>query len=195
MDFDPELAAAFLDPARIDEACATLPRLGLARTAHACTHTTFAPTVIHGGTKTNVIPDLVELEVDVRSLPGQTGADVRAMLDEALGDLGARVEVLAQAGDPATESPIDTPLFAALQRVAGRLHPGASVVPSLMAGATDARFFRRLGVPAYGFGLFSTRLTIGDLATMFHGDDERVDVESLRLSTELWQQLAHDFLG
>ena len=30
---------------------------------------------------------------------------------------------------------------------------------------------------------------------MFHGDDERVDVESLRLSTELWEALADDLLG
>ena len=30
---------------------------------------------------------------------------------------------------------------------------------------------------------------------MFHGDDERVDVESLRLSTELWEAVADDLLG
>ena len=30
---------------------------------------------------------------------------------------------------------------------------------------------------------------------MFHGIDERVDVESLRLSTEMWAALAHDFLA
>jgi hypothetical protein len=29
---------------------------------------------------------------------------------------------------------------------------------------------------------------------MFHGDDERVDVESLRLSTELWEAVARDLL-
>jgi hypothetical protein len=29
---------------------------------------------------------------------------------------------------------------------------------------------------------------------MFHGDDERVDQESLRLSTELWYRLARDLL-
>ena len=44
---------------------------------HACTHTTFAPTILHGGVKTNVIPDTVDLELDIRTLPGQTGADVR----------------------------------------------------------------------------------------------------------------------
>lgn len=29
---------------------------------------------------------------------------------------------------------------------------------------------------------------------MFHGDDERVDVESLHLSTDMWEALATDLL-
>ena len=29
---------------------------------------------------------------------------------------------------------------------------------------------------------------------MFHGNDERVDIESLVLSTQLWDGLAHDLL-
>jgi acetylornithine deacetylase/succinyl-diaminopimelate desuccinylase-like protein len=65
----------------------------------------------------------------------------------------------------------------------------------LSVGATDARFFRRLGATAYGFGLFSQKLTFEDFGRMFHGDDERVDTDSLRLSTELWEAVARDFLG
>ena len=60
----------------------------------------------------------------------------------------------------------------------------------MTVGATDARFFRRLGTTSYGFGLFSTDLSFEDYGSMFHGDDERVDVESLRLSTELWEALS-----
>ena len=30
---------------------------------------------------------------------------------------------------------------------------------------------------------------------MFHGNDERIDVESLRLSTEAWSAVAQEFLG
>jgi hypothetical protein len=30
---------------------------------------------------------------------------------------------------------------------------------------------------------------------MFHGNDERVDVESLDLSTQLWDAVARDLLG
>ena len=68
------------------------------------------------------------------------------------------------------------------------------MVPYMTVGATDARFFRRLGTTSYGFGLFSTNLTFEDYGAMFHGDDERVDVESLRLSTDMWEALAHDLL-
>jgi acetylornithine deacetylase/succinyl-diaminopimelate desuccinylase-like protein len=48
---------------------------------------------------------------------------------------------------------------------------------------------------AYGFGLHSEAISFEDYGLMFHGIDERVDVESLRLSTEMWMALAHDFLG
>jgi acetylornithine deacetylase/succinyl-diaminopimelate desuccinylase-like protein len=65
----------------------------------------------------------------------------------------------------------------------------------MTVGATDARFFRRIGIPSYGFGLFSTDISFEDYGSMFHGDDERVDVESLRLSTEMWAALTADLLG
>ena len=95
---------------------------------------------------------------------------------------------------PSPGLPSDTPLWHALERVARQAYPDAQCVPFLTVGATDARFFRRMGTVAYGFGLFSERLTFEDYATMFHGIDERVDVESLGLSTELWLALAHDLL-
>ena len=73
LHYEPELTEALLSADGFADALAELP-VGVARHWHACTHTTFAPTVAHGGTKTNVIPDLVELEVDIRTLPGQIGS-------------------------------------------------------------------------------------------------------------------------
>jgi acetylornithine deacetylase/succinyl-diaminopimelate desuccinylase-like protein len=192
--FPPEMSDPLLDPDQLPALCDSLP-LALARQAHACTHMTIAPTVLHGGIKTNVIPDRAELEVDIRSLPGQSGADVMAEVRAALGDLADRVEIEVLEASDSTASPIDTPLFAALERVARGFYPDARAIPYLTVGATDARFFRRAGSVAYGFGLFSTNLTFEDYGRMFHGDDERVDTESLRLSTELWHALAHDTVG
>ncbi len=194
MGFPPELAEPLLDPERIDAFCDELPFLGLARQAHACTHTTLAPTAMRAGTKVNVIPDRVQLEVDIRSLPGWDAADVRAMLEEVVGDLADDVAIDFQSQDEATGSPIDTPLWDALQRVSRMFYPGARTVPFLTVGATDARFHRALGSVAYGFGLHSRSIGFEEYGAMFHGIDERVDVESLHLSTEMWIALAHDFL-
>ncbi|MGH9244343.1 MAG: M20/M25/M40 family metallo-hydrolase [Acidimicrobiales bacterium] len=194
MDYPTEVTAPLLAPDTFLDAIEGLPD-GMARQFHACTHTTFAPTVVHGGVKTNVIPDVVELEVDIRTLPGQTGDDVRRLLDDALGELAADVEVVHAVDDASTASAIDTPLWDSLGRVTKRFYDGSTTVPFLTVGATDARFFRRVGATAYGFGLFSERLTFDDFGRMFHGDDERVDVDSLRLSTELWEAVARDVLG
>jgi acetylornithine deacetylase/succinyl-diaminopimelate desuccinylase-like protein len=192
MHYPPELRNAFLDPDGLRDALGELP-LGMSRLVHACTHTTISPNVMHGGTKTNVIPDVVELEVDIRTLPGQTGDEIRAMLDDALGDLADRVEIESN-DDPSTESPMDTPLWDSLERVSGRLVEGSALVPFLMVGGTDNRFFRRAGSVGYGYALFSRRLSFEDYATMFHGNDERVDVDSLGLSAQLWEAVARDLL-
>ncbi|HEX9235306.1 MAG TPA: M20/M25/M40 family metallo-hydrolase [Actinomycetota bacterium] len=194
-DLPPELAQNLLDPDRIKAFSRDFPEVGMARMVHASTHTTFAPTVMHGGVKTNVIPDSVDLQVDIRTLPGQRAQDVTAMLDEALGDLRDQVEIVAHSDDPASASPLDTPLWESLQRVAGKLVPGATTVPMMIVGATDARFFRRIGAVAYGAGLFSDRISFGEFASMFHGDNERIDQESLRLCTEFWLALAKDLVG
>ncbi len=90
----PEVVADLLDPDRLVDLCNELP-LAMAREFHACTHTTFAPTIIHGGTKTNVIPDTVDLTVDIRTLPGQGEVEVRAMLAEALGELASCTELIS----------------------------------------------------------------------------------------------------
>ena len=129
MGFPAEMAQRLLDDGAITDLCYELP-LGLARQAHACTHTTIAPTIVQGGTKTNVIPDRVDLELDIRTLPGQSGDDIRSMIEDALGDLADRVTISGISDDPSTASPIETPLFDALQRVAGRLHPAQAWCPS-----------------------------------------------------------------
>ena len=79
MGYPDEITEPLLSTDGFDDMIAGLP-LGMARQFHACTHTTFAPTVIDGGSKINTIPDLVELEVDIRTLPGDGEEAVMAEL-------------------------------------------------------------------------------------------------------------------
>jgi len=193
-DLSPEMTAMLLDPIAVADFVETSPDLGIARMVHACTHTTLAPTVLHGGTKTNIIPDVVDLQLDIRTLPGQNAGTVRMLLDEALGDLASQVEISGISDDDASESPLDTPLWDSLRRATEALVPGATTVPFIQVGATDARFFRRKGTVAYGAGIFSPKISFGDFLTMFHGHNERIDVESIQLGTEFWRLLAKDML-
>jgi acetylornithine deacetylase/succinyl-diaminopimelate desuccinylase-like protein len=197
LDVDDDLRAALVDPARVYAACEALVQTqpGVGRLAHACTHTTFSPNVVHGGVKTNVIPDTVDIDVDVRTLPGEDDESVRGHLAAALGDMVDAVEVVPQQMGMSTASPIDGPLWDAVSRAIARQVPGATPVPRFTSGGTDARFYREKGAVAYGFGLYSAALSAGDFATRFHGNDERVDVESLRLTTQLWIDIATDLLG
>src|SRR4029450_2377305 len=142
MDLGPELTRGLTDPERLLDTVRGMENLALAREAHACTHTTFSPNVIHGGVKTNVIPDRVEIDVDIRALPGVTSEDVDAMLAEALGDLAPRVTIRRGRGQSGSLSTHDTPLVAAMERVTSRLMPGSRVVPKMTTGGTDAKFWR-----------------------------------------------------
>jgi acetylornithine deacetylase/succinyl-diaminopimelate desuccinylase-like protein len=195
MDFPPEMQSALLDPAKVEELADTLPDVGMARMVHACTHTTFAPTVLDAGMKANVIPGFAEMQVDIRTLPGQTAEDINAMLKEALGEYYEGVEIDPVSAMPASASPTGTPLYDTLKTLTERLAPGKTTVPFLIVGATDARFFRKLGTVSYGYGLFSDRIAFTEFAKMFHGDNERIDVESLGLSTQLWEAVVREFLG
>jgi acetylornithine deacetylase/succinyl-diaminopimelate desuccinylase-like protein len=194
LDLDPAVKNGLMDPSRVDESIAGLPA-ALARIAWSNTHTTFSPNMCRGGVKTNVIPDVVDIEVDIRTIPGDSEDEVRRHIDKALGDLSEDVLVEKLFSKQASVSPIGTPLWDVLARVVAGHYPGSRLLPRLIVGFTDAPYFRERGAVAYGFGLFSRALTAEAMSGRFHGNDERVDVESLALTTQAWLDTCELFLG
>jgi acetylornithine deacetylase/succinyl-diaminopimelate desuccinylase-like protein len=181
------------------EIFATLERLptGVARMCHAQTHTTISPNVVHGGQKTNMIPDLVDIDVDIRTVPGTTRDDVESMLREVLGDMFDQVEVtVLQHSDPtASDYGPDHALWAAVAEHTRIAYPGAELVPGLIVGGTDARFYRDRGATAYGTTVFSPRMDLATFGSRFHGNDERIDVDSLELSGNFFHGIAKTLVG
>ena len=195
LGLDDEMTKRMLDPVALDELLDDLPREAGSPFLYSCTHTTLSPNVAVGPTKTNVIPDEVVVEVDVRTLPGETSDEVDAHLRAALGDRYDDVEVEVLMDDPASISPADTPLWDALQRAVSGPFPEATIQPRLAVGFTDARVHRELGAVSYGAGLLSPTLSAADFGSRFHGNDERIDVESLGLTTRLFHDVVRDVLG
>lgn len=195
MPFDDETKAALLDPDRIDETLASMPKASGAGFLHACTHTTFSPNVISSQHKTNVIPDTVHIEVDTRTMPGDGHEEVKAYLREAMGDLADHVEIEPLLSEPSSMSPMGNPLWDSLQKAVNNPYPDARIDPGFIVGFTDARVHRELGAITYGAGLFADSLTKAEYGSRFHGNNERIDVESLGLTTQLWLDVIDDLLG
>jgi acetylornithine deacetylase/succinyl-diaminopimelate desuccinylase-like protein len=194
LSVDPAVKAALVDPSRVDDAIAKLPA-AVAKFAWSATHTTFSPNMCRAGVKTNVIPDIVDIEVDIRTIPGDNEDEVRRHIDKALGDLSEEVKIEKLFSKQASASPTGTPLWDVLGRVVDGHYPGAKLLPRMIVGFTDAPYFREHGAVAYGFGLFSRALTAEAMSGRFHGNDERVDVESLALTTQAWLDTCELFLG
>jgi acetylornithine deacetylase/succinyl-diaminopimelate desuccinylase-like protein len=194
MDLDDALRGALLDPARLDEAIASLDH-ATARITHACSHMTLSPNVVHGGQKTNTIPDAVDVDVDIRTLPGQTFESAVAFVNAALGDLANRVEISTVQRGESTRSPMENVLWDVLTKRTQVAYPGADLLPGMMVGGTDARFYREKGSVAFGAALFSPDVTFESFGQRFHGNDERIDIESLGLSTEFWYGIAKELVA
>ena len=195
MDLPDDARDQLLDEDRVDGFLADVPHVGTAGHLHACTHTTFSPNVGDGPGKTNVIPDRVSIDVDIRTMPGDHTEEVAAHLREALGDLADHVETEVVMDDSASSSRIDTPLWDALERAVTKPFPSARLNPQFIVGFTDARVYREMGAVAYGAGLLSPSISVGEFSRRFHGHDERIDVESLRLTTGMYLDVCRDMLG
>jgi acetylornithine deacetylase/succinyl-diaminopimelate desuccinylase-like protein len=100
------------------------------------------------------------------------------------------VEVSIINDDPSSASPARGPLWESLTDAMQMAFPGVSIIPSMVTGGTDSRFFRQRGVTAYGAGLLSPSIDAGEFFDRFHGHNERIDVASLRMTTQLWLDVA-----
>jgi acetylornithine deacetylase/succinyl-diaminopimelate desuccinylase-like protein len=149
---------------------------------------TVSPTMIRASRKRNVIPALCEVTVDCRLLPGQTTAEAERLIREALGEGDYDLEwIQAQGG---TRSPLQGPLWDAVEAFVGEVEPEARVVPICVAGFTDSHWLRdAFGTVAYGF--FPARAMDPELAArLIHSADERVPVDDLELGVRFLRHAA-----
>jgi acetylornithine deacetylase/succinyl-diaminopimelate desuccinylase-like protein len=177
---------ALLDPDTSDAALAVLPS-PQDRVFEAVLRNTVNATVVTGGSKINVIPSEVELELDGRLVPGATPED---LLEDLAPLLGEDVEVAVLRHDAGPRDP-DLGLFETLAEVVRELDPDGVAVPMLLIGVTDGRYFSRLGIQTYGF--LPLDLPENFPRTLAHGADERVPASALGFGAEAITRVLHRF--
>lgn len=184
----PELSAAFDDVLSDDdervergaEALRERPYYG------AMVWNTWSPTMAASGVRENVHPSEATVNLNVRLLPGSSAAEFLADLRAQLADLGVEASAASGLSDPTPPvMPLDGPFWRALRKAVETLSPGASVVPSLSVGSTDASALRRRGVLVYGLEFPLSP----DDQSRIHGHDERMPLSALDYGTRLTADL------
>jgi acetylornithine deacetylase/succinyl-diaminopimelate desuccinylase-like protein len=184
----PEVAAAMRalvrDPA---DAGAAVLLSGLPE-YNARLRTTCTPTRIEGGHADNALPQRARAILNCRIVPGDSPADVAAVLQRVVGDPGVALRPLWDA-QMVAPSPLSADVLGPIEAVTRELWPGVAVIPTMSTTATDGFYLRRAGIPVYGVnGIFDD---IEDVRA--HGRDERLNAvwffEGLEFSYRLVKKL------
>ena len=154
---------------------------------------TLSPTMVSASKQRNVIPSVCEVVVDCRLLPGQSQAEVEQIVRGVLGDDDYELAWLEGRGG--TRSPLQTPLWDAIQSFVSEAEPGAEAVPICVPGFTDSHWVRdAFGTVAYGF--FPMRTMDAQLATrLVHSADERIAVDDLAFALDCFRHVARTLCG
>jgi succinyl-diaminopimelate desuccinylase len=161
------------------------------------THPLFKPSsstisLITGGVKANVVPDMCQIYVDRRTVPGETPEGVRQEIDEIAqkaieGVAGLRVEVELgpMGGREAHHCDLEDPLPQAMLKANEFL--GFNPEPTGFSMGTDGRHFVAEGYPAIVYGP-------GDPA-LAHQPDEWVGVDEVVDATKAYALAAVSLLA
>ncbi len=156
----------------------------------AITRMTISPNMVCGGSKTNIIPDNCEADIDIRVLPGQ---DEEYVIRE-LGRLSGNVKIEILRYRAPTFSTSQSEFYRLTSSTLKQFVGDVPVLPSISSGGTDSGFFRDAGIPCYGISMMTVD-TDKSLAQSVHGKNEKLDVDSLRLKTDFLVDLARKYLG
>jgi acetylornithine deacetylase/succinyl-diaminopimelate desuccinylase-like protein len=136
------------------------------------------PNIIRAGEVINQVPELAELHLDGRLLPGQDELGFTAELERLFRGLEPFDIELGDCAPP-TVSEWGGEVYEALASAIQRNHPRALTSPFLLPGYTDARNYSKVCSHCYGFYPieFPPGLAAQSLA---HGRDERLPLEGFR---------------
>ncbi len=152
-------------------------------------HTTTAPTIIQGGVKNNVIPTVASATINFRILPGETIASVKQHIENSISN---KIEVVPVGflTNPSPVSRIDSEVYAILEKTIRSMFPNSIVVPGLVGGGTDARYFYEISDDVYRF--YPIRVQPESM-TRLHGIDEKISKDNYKEIIEFSYHLIKKF--
>jgi len=172
------------------KAAAAARHLSAAPYFNALLRTTCVATRLEGGHANNALPQTAAANVNCRMLPQDSLQNVQSTLTRVLADDRISVSVVGEFV-PAPASAINPAIVHTLEGLSARLYGRLPIVPVMDNGASDGKYLRIAGIPAYGVpGVFSD--VDDDRA---HGKDERIGVKDFYDGVDFYYEFIKALAG
>ncbi len=167
---------------------------------HALLRRTCTTTVVEAGSASakNAQPQTATAFVNCRLMPDETVDQLlpvfKKAIDQSFGDKATDPKITIDLDidyrkSHGGASDINGIIPKALKKYADNYFKGIPVIPSMLTGATDLRYLRKMGIQAYGFG----PVIISDNdRKRAHGIDERIFAGKLQSGIEVFSGLVLD---
>ena len=185
-----QLAADFRGVARNPPDNASVERLSRESYYNAVLRTTCVPTLLKGGHAENALPQLAEAVVNCRMVPDDTAGTIKDTLISVLNDPKIVVTPVDEVS-ASPFSPLRTDVLNAITAATDTIWPRVPVVPLMETGATDGKYLRLAGIPAYGVSALF--IDVDDIRA--HGKDERIGEQSFYDGVRFDYQLVKRLVG
>jgi carboxypeptidase PM20D1 len=153
-----------------------LKALGKDPRTDAIIRTKMSPTTIQGGVKTNVLPKEAKVNLNVRTMPGDSIAHVMAHIREVIDDPRVLIDLLPDATEASPITDHQSPEFALIRSAILGVYPTAIVSPALMPAGTDSKHFIHLSDNLFRFSPYCIHK---NEAGRIHNTDERIAVTAI----------------
>ncbi len=138
--------------------------------------TTTAPTILRAGVKDNVLPNEARGVVNFRLIPGETFDSVKEHVISVIDDEDITISDYGPIQvPPSMVSPVNSPNYRDLQQAIMDQFQDLYVMPYLVTGATDSRYFTGITDQIYRFS--PVEFSMDDMG-IIHGTGEKISIES-----------------
>jgi acetylornithine deacetylase/succinyl-diaminopimelate desuccinylase-like protein len=172
---------------------AAVARVSARAIENSTIRTTCVATRLLAGHANNALPQMARATVNCRILPGHSPEEVRQVLVKVIQNPAIAVNYINNADELVdvapqarglTPPPLRAEVMRPLERIAKKMWPTATIVPTMAAGASDGVHTSAAGLPTYLVG--GEALERDDIRA--HGKDERVPVASFYNAVDFYYE-------
>lgn len=155
----------------------------------AMMQTTCAFTTAKGSEGLNVLPTEAYVTANMRFMPEQPNKESIAIIKKIADKFGLETEIIYE-NEPCAPVDYDCEEFCLIEKVTNKVYPGYGVLPYIMTGATDAKYYTPICEHAFRFAPLEIDVQQQESV---HSVNENLYIKALPPAVDFYKQILIDY--